>query len=235
MNGMVGQNGFVTSAIMLFGLHALVRKPVVGGALLGLMVIKPQLALLLPVAVIAGRLWTAIPAALASAAALLATAFLIFGPDAYAGFFEVLPQYQALLAGGRWPWERLASVFAFARWFGAGEPVAWALHAGVALAAAFLVWLAWRRDWQSKIPILAAGSLLVSPYLFTYDAVLLVAPLAWLAERRPWWALGLALLSALPLAQALGLHWGPNATPLAAALSLACLAAISSAQERPDA
>jgi hypothetical protein len=198
------------------------------------MVIKPQLALLLPVAVIAGRLWTAIPAALASAAALLATAFLIFGPDAYAGFFEVLPSYQAMLAGGRWPWERLASVFAFARWFGAGEPVAWALHAGVALAAAILVWVSWRRDWESKIPVLAAGSLLVSPYLFTYDAVLLVAPLACLAERRPHWALGLALLSALPLAQALGLHGGPNTTPLAAGLALACLATGDRAMERPE-
>jgi hypothetical protein len=82
------------------------------------------------------------------------------------------------------------------------------------------VWRAWRHDWEAKIPILAASSLLVSPYLFTYDAVLLVAPLAWLAERRPWWALGIAVLSALPLAQAWGLYGGPNVTPLAAALAL---------------
>ena len=45
----------------------------------------------------------------------------------------------------------------------------------------------------------------------------------------------LALLSALPLAQVLfGLHWAPNTTPLAAALSLACLAAISGTREQPD-
>jgi hypothetical protein len=219
-NGFVGQNGFLTAAIMLFGLHALKKSPVLGGAILGLMVIKPQLALLLPVAVIAGRLWAAIPAAAASASALLAVAALVFGLDAYRGFFEVLPYYQTLLVDGRWPWERLASMFAFARWFGVSELVAWIAHGSVALASAIWVWRAWRHDWEAKIPILAASSLLVSPYLFTYDAVLLVAPLAWLAERRPWWALGIAVLSALPLLQAWGLYAGPNATPLAAALAL---------------
>ena len=233
MNGMVGQNGFLTGAIMLFGLHALARRPALGGAILGLMVVKPQLGLLLPVAVIASRSWAAIPAAIASAGALLALAALAFGIEAFRGFFEVLPHYQALLASGRWPWERLASIFAFVRWFGAPEPLAWALHAAVALAAAGMAWLAWRQDWPSKIPVVAAGSLLVSPYLFTYDAVLLVAPLAWLAERRPWWALALALLSAVPLAQVmLGLHWAPNTTPLAAAMALACLA--SGTREQPD-
>ena len=222
-NGFVGQNGFLTAAIMLFGMHALQKRPALGGAILGVMIIKPQLALLLPVAVVAGRLWAAIPAAAASASALLALAALVFGLEPYRGFFEVLPHYQSLLVDGRWPWERLASMFAFARWFGAGELLAWIVHGGVALASAVLVWRAWRRDWQAKIPILAAGSLLVSPYLFTYDAVLLVAPLAWLADKRPGWALGIAALSALPLAQALGLFWGPNATPLAAVAALACL------------
>jgi len=230
-NGFVGQNGFLTTAIILFGLHALRKNPAIGGAILGVMIIKPQLALLLPVAVIAGRLWAAIPAAIASAAFLLAASALIFGLESYRGFFEVLPAYQAFLAGGRWPWERLASVFAFMHWFGAAETLAWAVHALVALAAAVLVWLAWRRDWEARIPILAAASLLVSPYLFTYDAVLLIAPLAWLAGKRPAWALGLAALSALPLVQALGFYSGPNTTSVTAILSLACITRLSSRGE----
>ena len=224
LNGFVGQNGFLTTAIMLFGLRALVNRPALGGAILGLMIVKPQLALLLPVAVIAGRYWAAIPAAAASAAALLIVAALAFGAPSYRGFLDVLPAYQAALTGGRWPWEKLASVFAFARWFGAPEWLAWTLHALVAAAAAGLVWIAWRRDWEAKIPVLAAASLLISPYLFSYDAVLLVAPLAWLAGGRPAWALGLAALSALPLAQAWGFYPGPSSTPLAAILALACIA-----------
>jgi len=222
-NGMVGQNGFVTSAIMLSGLQLLSRNPAVGGAILGLMIVKPQLAVLLPVAVIAGRKWAAIPAAMASATLMLALAAALFGMDAYRGFLEVLPSYQHLLASGRWPWEKLASTFALVRWSGGSETLAWAAHAAVAAAAAGLVWQSWRRDWEAKAPILAAGSLLVSPYLFTYDAVMLVAPLAFLAERRPWWALAVAALSALPLAQVMGLHWGPNTTPLAAMLAMILL------------
>ena len=53
--------------------------------------------------------------------------------------------------------------------------------------------------------------------------IMLVAPLAFLAERRPWWALAVAALSALPLAQVMGLHWGPNTTPLAAMLAMILL------------
>ena len=224
MNAMVGQNGFVTSAIMLFGLNLLARKPAAGGAILGLMIIKPQLAVLLPVAVIASRSWRAIPAAVTTVLTTCSAAYWIFGTEAYRNFWTALQQYQDLLVAGRWPWEKLASIFALAMWCGAGEAIAWSLHAGVAVAAAVLAWRAWRDDWEAKIPVIAGGSLLVSPYLFTYDAVLLVAPLAWLAEKRPAWALGIALLSALPLAQALGLHWGPNTTPLAAVLSLVLMA-----------
>ena len=76
------------------------------------MIIKPQLAVLLPVAVIAGRYWSAIPAAAASASALLVAAALVFGWDSYRGFLDVLPAYQSVLVSGRWPWEKLASVFA---------------------------------------------------------------------------------------------------------------------------
>jgi hypothetical protein len=224
LNGFVGQNGFLTAAIMLFGLRALTARPALGGAILGLMIIKPQLAVLLPVAVIAGRHWSAVPAAAASASALLVAAALVFGWDSYRGFFDVLPAYQSALVAGRWPWEKLASVFAFVRWFGAPEWIAWAIHALVALAAAILAGVSWARNWDAKIPILAAASLLVSPYLFTYDAVLLVAPLAWLADKRPGWALGLAALSALPLAQAWGLYSGPSTTPITAILALACVA-----------
>jgi len=53
---------------------------------------------------------------------------------------------------------------------------------------------------------------------------MLVAPLAFLAERRPWRALAVAALSALPLAQVLGLHLGPNTTPLAAMLAMILMA-----------
>lgn len=230
-NGLVGQNGFLTAAIFLFGLRFLPTRPIVAGLILGLLVIKPQLAVLLPIALIAGRHWLALVGAAGSAATSLLIAALLFGLPAYRAFFDVLIQYSALLERGRWPWNELASTFAFVRWFGAGESVAVVIHSGVALAAAASVWIAWRRDWDIKVPLLAAATLLVSPYLFTYDAVLLVAPLAWLATRKPYWAVLVWCLAALPLLRAFVPYTGPNGIPLAAVMSLAVLLFSRSEQE----
>ena len=88
-NGMIGQNGFLTGAIMFAGLHELAARPWRGGAILGLLIIKPHLAFALPIAVAAARAWQAIPAALGTMAFMLGISFLAFGPAAFAQFFEL--------------------------------------------------------------------------------------------------------------------------------------------------
>ena len=221
-NGLVGQNGFLTAGIFLLGLRCLPARPWIAGLILGLLVIKPQLAVLLPIALIAGRHRTALIGAAVSAAAALALAAMVFGVQAYAGFAEVLAQYSQLLERGRWPWNELASVFALVRWFGASGSVALAIQLCAAIAAAAAVWVAWRQDWEAKVPVVAAATLLVSPYLYTYDAVLLVAPLAWLASRKPGWTAAIWCLSLLPLLRILG-YAGPNGIALAAAVSVIAL------------
>lgn len=224
-NGLVGQNGFLTAGIFLIGLRFVADRPVVAGLILGLMVIKPQLGLLLPVALVAGRHWSTLSSGALSSFALLALASAVFGVEAYVAFIDVLGRYSTLLNEGRWPWNELASLFAFARWLGVGESAALAMQIAAALTAAGFVWIAWRGDWEAKIPITAAASLLVSPYLFTYDAVLLVAPLAWLADRKPGWTVAIWCLALLPLLRGFG-YAGPNGIPLAAALALGVMVTI---------
>lgn len=224
-NGLVGQNGFLTAGIFLIGLRFVATRPVVAGLILGLMVTKPQLGLLLPVALVAGRHWSALLGGALSSIALLTLAAALFGIDAYVAFIDVLGRYSTLLNAGRWPWNELASLFAFARGMGVAESVALAVQIAAALTAAAIVWTAWRWNWEAKIPIAAAASLLVSPYLFTYDAVLLVAPLAWLATRSPGWTVAIWCLALLPLLRGFG-YAGPNGIPLAAALALAAMVTI---------
>ena len=227
-NAMVGQNGFLTAAVMLFAAQSIRARPILGGALFGLLVVKPHFAVLVPVALAAGRHWTAFAAAAASALALLVLAALAFGLDTYRGAFAVMTRYAALLEDGRWPWNELASVFALMRWLGAGHSAALAVHIAVAMAAAVAVWRAWRDDWDSKIPVLATASLLVSPYLFAYDTVLLVAPLAWLATRRPAAAAAVWALSLVPLVASFGPYALSSTLPLAIVLALAATCAAGS-------
>ena len=123
---------------------------------------------------------------------------MAFGPAAFAQFFELGTKYGEYVREGAWNWNELASVYAMGRWLGADAVLAGSLHAIVAIAAAFLVWLAWREDWDGKIPLTSAAALLISPYLFTYDAVLLTLALGWLRGPK---ALAVWALLAIPLGE----------------------------------
>ena len=56
----VGQNGFLTAALMLGGVRLLPGRPVLGGALLGALAYKPQLAILVPFFLLFGGHWRAL-------------------------------------------------------------------------------------------------------------------------------------------------------------------------------
>ena len=210
-----------TGAIMFAGLHELAKRPWRGGAILGLLIIKPHLAAILPVAVVAARAWKAIPAALGTMVLLLAASFMAFGPAAFAQFLELGTKYGEYVREGAWNWNELASVYAMGRWLGADALLAGAVHAIVAVAAAFLVWLAWREDWDGKIPLTSAAALLISPYLFTYDAVLLTLALGWLRGPK---ALAVWALLAIPLARVFAHADWPNTVPLAAIFAVGVIA-----------
>jgi hypothetical protein len=223
INGFVGQSAFLTSGLIFGGLRLLAARPVLGGALLGALVIKPQLGLMLPVALIAGRQWRAIGGGAASSAALATLSWIALGTKAWQAFFVLLGTFGGFLTASRWPWHELASIFAFLRFFGVAAPIALAIHAGVALTAAVLVWRTWREDREGKEAMLAAATLLGPPYLLSYDAVLLALPVAWLLSRRPALGLSVWLLSLIPVGAIFGLYEFPNTIPLGALLGLVAI------------
>ena len=234
VNAVIGQNGFLTSSIFLFGIAALATRPFAAGAILGLLVIKPQLALLVPVALLAARQWRAIGGAAVSSLALLGLAAIIFGLDSYRGFIAIGGDYGQFMAADRWNWAEQASVFGFFRFFGVPQVSAFCLQGIAALAAAILTWRSWAQRHEQRGAILAAATLLVPPYVFTYDSLLLILPLAVLLgepERR--WRAGLAwLLLALPLLNYFGLYPGPNTVPIASGLCLWWLSAGSTGKKK---
>lgn len=221
-NVLIGQNGFITASLFIGGLEMLRRKPWLGGAILGLLVIKPQLALVLPFALIAGRQWKAITGAAVSAMLALSAAFAVFGSVAYVGFFKILPFFATGLAGGRWRWNQMVSVFAFLRYFDVPQNIALAIHSLVAFGAIVLVCRAWWLNLDERDGVLAAATLLIPPYLLTYDALLLVIPTLWLVtQRRHLWVIPVAwLLCFLPIAGYFDYYEGPNTVFLAALLYL---------------
>ena len=57
VNALIGQNGFFTAALLIGGLINLDRRPVLAGVLFGILTIKPQLGLVLPLVVMASGRW----------------------------------------------------------------------------------------------------------------------------------------------------------------------------------
>jgi hypothetical protein len=226
VNAMIGQNGLLTTAIFGFGITMVATQPLLGGSILGLLIVKPQLGVLLPVALLAERNWRAIAGAAASSLLLLAVAWVVFGSAAYRGFFEITGEYAGFMAASRWNWGEFASLFALLRFFGLAQPIALAVQSIAAILAAAVTWRAWSRRDENRIAILAAATLLVTPYLLTYDSLLLVLPLAVVLrdEAHPWRPAILWLLLLAPFLGYFGLYPGPNTIPAAAILSLWWLA-----------
>jgi hypothetical protein len=222
---MIGQSSLLTGGILILGLTLVGNAPFLAGAVLGLLIIKPQLALMLPVAMLAGRKWRTIAGALLSSVTLLLLALLLFGVESYRGFFAILPTYAGFMQHGSWDWATVASPFGFARYFGAGFSVAMGVQGAVAFAAVAMTAIAWARNWEQKVAILAAASLLATPYLFTYDAILLLIPAGVLIRQQQFGRLAvLWVLTALPVLTGYELYFGPNTIPLACLFSIAVMA-----------
>jgi hypothetical protein len=184
-NALVGQNGFLTASLVGGMLVLLPRRPVLSGICLGLLSYKPQYGLLFPLVLIAASQWTVFFTAGVVAAAIAAASWLAFGAESWQAFFHWLPMFsQAFLTEGRAPWGKMQSIFALVRYFGGGEPLGWALQwTMIAAVAAALLWL-WRSRvrYCLKAAALATGTLLVTPYLFLYDVMVLAIAVGFLVR-----------------------------------------------------
>lgn len=209
VNAIHGQNGFLSTALLGGGLLLLdARRPIAAGLLFGAMAYKPQLALLLPFALIATREWKALAAAAASAAALAAASLAAFGAKTFAAFFAMSYFAQLTVEQGVVSWTKMASAFSAFRLLGGSVPLAYAAQTVVALAAVAMIVRIWRGSapYETKAAALAAGTLLMSPFLLSYDLTLLAIPIVCFARQGmrhgflPWEKLILTLAWLLPAA-----------------------------------
>ena len=182
-NAVVGQNGFLSAALLGGSLLFIERRPVLAGVLLGLLSYKPHLGLLFPLVLAASGHWRVFLVAGVTAALMACTSWLAFGADTWIAFYgNIGHTSQAFLSDGWADFGKLQTVFGLTRMLGGGEPLAWALQGVVALVCAVAISLLWRTDtaYEIKAAALACGAMLATPYLYLYDLVVLAVPLAFL-------------------------------------------------------
>jgi hypothetical protein len=185
VNAMVGQNGFLTAALIGGTLYLLPTRPILAGVCLGLLSYKPQYGLLFPIVLIAAGQWRVAFSAAVTAVALVFVSWLAFGTESWQAFLHWLPlSSQAFLAEGRATWWRLQSILALVRYLGGTEQLAWALQWVLTASVATVLALMWRSrlPYTMKAAALAAGTLLSTPYLFMYDMMVLAIPIAFLVR-----------------------------------------------------
>ncbi|QYY30842.1 DUF2029 domain-containing protein [Cupriavidus pinatubonensis] len=230
-----GQNGLWLAGCAGLAMTWLRTRPVLAGALLGLLTVKPHLAVMFPLALLCARAWQALAAMFVTATGLAAASMLAFGMEPFTEFIGNAAVVQAAVEQGATLPARMPTIFAAARTLTGSLGWAYAMHGCMAAAAVTAVVYAWARpsSFALRAAVLMTAALLIPAYLYDYDLVLLGFAIAWLSihSYRIGWRVGerevLVLLWLLPLSGALmgglaaGKAIGINPTPIGLVLALA--------------
>ena len=90
-----GQTGFLSGALMVGGLRLAASRPILSGILLGLLTFKPQLGVLVPIALVAAGLWRTIASAVVTVAVCMLASSLAFGFEIWPTWARSILQYGA--------------------------------------------------------------------------------------------------------------------------------------------
>jgi len=229
----LGQNSLLTAALFGAGTLLVDRRPVTAGILFGALCYKPQFALLLPVALAAGRRWHALWAVLASAVVLSLLSVAVFGWQTWDDFIIAAAGSSAVYITGRVPFSGYINPLGAVRELGGAPNIAYAVQVVATLTGALLVALVWRRDFPLPLraATLSSAALVAAPLVLFYDLTLGAVATLWLiradGEYRlaEWQKVTLAvlfLLSLTPRILAEALHF-----PVGSCIALALLALVA--------
>ena len=166
-----GQNGFLMAG--LFGLVCLLieERPILAGLALGLMIIKPHLAVAIGAYCILRRCWIVVMTAGAVVLISSAVCTAVFGVQIWTGLLQSVRDSSIFLEQGYYPLYRMISFYAALRTAGLS---AWAAFLGQGLIATLALGIVavtvYRRmPAHVGLGLTAMVSVCVSPYAYDYD------------------------------------------------------------------
>ncbi len=202
-----GQNGILSAALLAGGFWALDRRPLLAGVVFGLLSYKPQLCVLLLLALLIGGYWRVILAMAVTISALGLATVALFGWESWHLFRESLQLAGMILETRDKLWPLMVTVYASARLIGVADAGAQVLQGIFALALLAATGVIWRM----RVPLALKGSALIAatplttPYALNYDLASMILPIAWLCGEgaRQGWLKGertvLAIAWTLPM------------------------------------
>jgi hypothetical protein len=196
-----GQSGFLSGALMLGGLRLAGSRPIVAGVLFGLLAYKPQLGLLLPVALISAGLWRSIAAAAVTVVVCAIASSWAFGDDIWPLWLRQMVDYSGHFDPVNY---LMPTIEANARMVGLPPRIALLVQAAVAIPVMVVVWRAFRAGVTERAAaLLVVGTFLATPHAFNYDMPMMTAAIVWYFEESLRARRGLTLGEATMLMLAL--------------------------------
>lgn len=228
-----GQNAMLTAACAALAVHFVGRRPMLAGFFIGLLSVKPQLALLFPFVLIAARAWRAFAWAAAFATAFTALGIATGGIESLHLFTQNTGALRSLIIEhGVAFWFASPTPFAAFRLAGLPLTLAYAGQAAIAAIAIAAACVVWRRHRDARLrgAMLVIATLAVNPYIWHYELSWLCIPIACMIAlgSQDGWLRGeqslVAVLWALPLYEFLNpwLHL-PQIGPLVTTIALLVL------------
>lgn len=155
------------------------------GIALGILTIKPQLGVLVPIALIASLNWKTFLSASVTTLAFAGLSAGMLGVGVWQVFWPQAPVATMVMELGGVEWAKTVSIYASFRQMGLGHTPALRVRLVVCLVALVCVWIAWRRTdgMAVRAHVLAGATLLVTPFALSYDLTFLVVPFAFLVRK----------------------------------------------------
>jgi len=181
-----GQTGFLASALLIGGLRLAGRRPILAGLLLGLLTYKPQIGLLVPVALVSAKLWRCAASACATFLLLFAVTSAAFGPGIWVTWFAAIPGFSSQVAaeGGR-ILHLMPTVMSTLLQIGAPPTAARLAQGAATIAIMGVVWASFRAGpTRPAAATLLVGTLLATPYAFLYDMPIVATAAFWVIQER---------------------------------------------------
>jgi alpha-1,2-mannosyltransferase len=164
--------------------------------------------LMIPLALIAAGRWRAFAAAAATVAILTLATTIAFGPQVWHAFLlSTKFSRTVVLEQGSTGWQKIQSVFSWARMWGAPIPLAYAVQGALTVALGVAIVRLWRGSapFALKAAGLCLAAILATPYSLDYDMMVLAPAIAFFAADGiargfgPWEKTALAALWLAPL------------------------------------
>lgn len=182
---LAGQNSLLTAAFAALAVHWVDRKPVLAGFCIGLLAIKPQMAIVFPFVLVAAGAWRTFVAAAVSALSITALGVLAGGVETVRLFLLNADIQRSVVIQHYFHfWLASPTTFAALRINGAGLALSQFGQAWVAIAAIAAACHVWRRTKDTRLrgSVLLISTLIANPYVWHYELTWLGIALACLVS-----------------------------------------------------